>query len=378
MKILIAGFQHETNTFAPTKAEYASFVQGGGFPALCRGEAMLELEQVNIPVGGFMAAAKASGYQLLPVVWAAASPSAHVTEAAFERIAGEIVAAASASACDAIYLDLHGAMVCEHLDDGEGELLARLRDVVGSEVPIVASLDLHANVTQRMLESASALVAFRTYPHVDMAATGSRTAALLTRLLKGERLHCVSRRIPFLIPISAGSTLLEPAQGVYEGMAEQERRSTATLSFAAGFPAADFSECGPVVWGYGPDPHLLEAEVAALAGKIIDLEPHWQVPFLSPEEAVREAMRLAEHERRPVVIADTQDNPGAGGDATTTGMLRALVEADAQEAALGLICAQRLPARRMRQARARIFAWRWEASRVSATPRWKPSSRWCA
>ncbi|QJQ94470.1 MULTISPECIES: M81 family metallopeptidase [Halomonadaceae] len=338
MKILIAGFQHETNTFAPTRADYSSFVQGGGFPALCRGEEVLALEWVNIPVGGFIAAAKASGYQLLPAVWAAASPSAHVTEAAFERIAGEIVAAASAACVDAIYLDLHGAMVCEHLDDGEGELLARLREVVGSKMPIVASLDLHANVTRRMLESASALVAYRTYPHVDMADTGGRAAALLTRLLNGELLHCVSRRIPFLIPISAGSTFLEPAHSVYAGLAEHDRRCAATLSFAAGFPAADFDECGPVVWGYGADQPLLEAEVSALAVEIADFEPRWQVPFLSPEEAVREAMRLAEHERKPVVIADTQDNPGAGGDATTTGMLRALVEASAQQAALGLIC----------------------------------------
>ncbi|TVP46907.1 MAG: M81 family peptidase [Halomonas sp.] len=338
MNILIAGFQHETNTFAPTKADYSSFVQGGGFPALCRGDELFKLQDVNIPVGGFITAALAAGHQLLPVIWAAASPSAHVTQEAFERIAGEITAAASSATFDAIYLDLHGAMVCEHLADGEGELLARLREIVGSTVPIVASLDLHANVTQRMLTSASALVAFRTYPHVDMAETGARTMALLKRLFDGETLHLASQRIPFLIPISAGSTFLEPAQSVYQGLAEHDRRSHAVCSFAAGFPAADFPECGPVVWGIGSDHELLEAEVARLADEIVALEAHWQVPFLTPQEAVAEAMRLTSGEGQPVVIADTQDNPGAGGDATTTGMLKALMEADAQEAALGLIC----------------------------------------
>lgn len=338
MNILIAGFQHETNTFAPTKADYASFVQGGGFPAMCRGDDLLALADVNIPVGGFIDAARTRGHRLLPVVWAASSPSAHVTEEAFERIAGEIVEAATRQSCDAIYLDLHGAMVCEHLDDGEGELLARLRSALGSALPIVASLDLHANVTQRMLESASALVAFRTYPHIDMAETGRRAAALLDGLLAGETLHLVWRRIPFLIPIAAGSTFLEPARGVYAGLAERDRRASAVLSFAAGFPAADFAECGPVVWGHGVDEQALEEEVVALAGEIVDLEPRWQVSLLDPLAAVREAMYLAETATRPVVIADTQDNPGAGGDATTTGLLRALVEAGAQDAAFGLIC----------------------------------------
>jgi len=93
-------------------------------------------------------------------------------------------------------------MVAEHVDDGEGEVLARVREVVGGHVPIVASVDLHANVTERMLCSADALVAYRTYPHVDMAATGERAAMLLERLMAGETLHRASRRLPFLIPVN--------------------------------------------------------------------------------------------------------------------------------------------------------------------------------
>ena len=167
MKILIAGFQHETNTFAPTKASYQSFIQGEGFPPLARGVDVLGLRDVNVPIGGFIKAAEAHGHELMPVIWAGASASAHVTTDAFERIGGEIIDAVKQGGFDAIYLDLHGAMVTEHLDDGEGEILERVRQIVGDRMPVVVSLDLHANVTARMFKHASALVAYRTYPHVE-------------------------------------------------------------------------------------------------------------------------------------------------------------------------------------------------------------------
>lgn len=336
--ILIAGFQHETNTFAPSKATYASFERGEGFPAMARGDDVLTLRDVNIPAGGFIRAAQRYGWTLRPVVWAGASPSAHVTEDAFERIAGEIVAAARAGGFDAIYLDLHGAMVAEHADDGEGTLLARLREVIGQHVPMVASLDLHANVTQAMLDAADALVAYRTYPHVDMADTGERAAALLqARLGAGAPWHRAARRLPFLIPINGMCTMLEPARGMYAQLDALERDGVASLSFAPGFPAADFPECGPVIWGYGQDADAVDAAVQTLYDRMLAEEAAWEVPFLSPDEAVREAMRLAQDATRPVVIADTQDNPGAGGDSNTMGMLRALLRNGAQQAAIGLI-----------------------------------------
>ncbi|MBO4122838.1 M81 family metallopeptidase [Cupriavidus gilardii] len=351
MRILLAGFQHETNTFAPSKAHYDNFVRGEGFPAMVRGADVLALRDVNIPAGGFIRAIgerMRDEAELLPVIWAGASPSAHVATDAFERIAGEIVDAARAQRPDAIYLDLHGAMVTDEHDDGEGELLARLRAVVGAGVPIVASLDLHANVTQRMLDGADALVAFRTYPHVDMADTGARAAQLLQRLLAtgngtkvgtGRPLHRAARRLPFLIPINGQCTFLEPASGIYALLGELEREldGVASLSFAPGFPAADFDECGGVVWGYGDDAARIDQAVAALTDAVVAREADWAVPFLTPDEAVQEAMRLSQQASRPVVIADTQDNPGAGGDSNTTGMLRALVRAGASDAAIGLI-----------------------------------------
>lgn len=339
MHILVAGFQHETNTFAPSKAGYENFVRGEGFPAMVRGADVLGLREVNIPAGGFINAVAAEGHTVKTVIWAGASPSAHVTQDAYERIAGEILDAVRAGGFDAIYLDLHGAMVTEHLDDGEGELLARVREIVGPDVPVVASLDLHANVTARMLQMADGLVAFRTYPHVDMADTGERAARLLAaRIQAGEQWTRSERRLPFLIPINGMCTMLQPSQGVYELLAELEQApGIASISFAPGFPAADFPECGPVVWAYGTDAAAVTQAVESLYARVQALEPEWSPDFLEPAEAVRRAQALAASATRPVVIADTQDNPGAGGDANTTGMLRALVQADAQNAALGLL-----------------------------------------
>jgi microcystin degradation protein MlrC len=311
-------------------------VRGGAFRALTRGADVLQMRDVNIPIGGFIRAMEKRA-ELIPVLWAGATPAAHVTRDAFERIAGEIVSAAVQQKPDAIYLDLHGAMYCEHLDDGEGELLARLRAAVGPRVPMVASLDLHANVTMRMLEKADALTAYRTYPHVDMAETGDRAAFLLSRIIdRSNALYRAQRRIPFLIPLNAMCSLMDPAKSIYERIVAAERDGGLSWSFTPAFPAADFPECGPMVWGYG-ETGLVEREVGRLADEIIAREADWMVPLLEPEEAVREAMRLAARASRPVVIADTQDNPGGGGNSDTTGMLRALVACGATDAAIGLI-----------------------------------------
>ena len=146
MRIAIGGFQHETNTFAPSKANFDDFARGGAWPPLLKGGDIVDgTRGVNLPVAGFIDVMRKTTHQLVPTAWAAASPSAHVTEDAYERIAGTILdALRSAGKMDAVYLDLHGAMVAEHLDDGEGELLARVRALVGSDIPVVASLDLHA------------------------------------------------------------------------------------------------------------------------------------------------------------------------------------------------------------------------------------------
>src|SRR5579862_3882352 len=124
-RIAVGGFLHETNTFAPTKAAYADFVHGGGWPAMTLGADVLRVMRgINVGLAGFVGEAQTHGWDLVPTIFAAASPSAHVTKDAYERIARAIVGGvASAGPLDAVYLDLHGAMVSEHFDDGEGEIL---------------------------------------------------------------------------------------------------------------------------------------------------------------------------------------------------------------------------------------------------------------
>ena len=329
-KVFIAGFQHETNTFAPSLADWAAFNRGDAFPAYIRGQAMqAQFTGVNIPVGGFIDAAKRHGWQLWPSVWAGASPSSFVTRDAFERIAGDILGdlkQALLQGVAAVYLDLHGAAVAEHADDAEGELLARVRALIGEDMPLVASLDLHANVTQRMLTLSDALVAYRTYPHIDMAETGERAADLLQRRLRlGRREAVAVHRLPYLISLNAQSTWLQPAKDIYAAMADLDRESDAVLSFCMGFPAADIEECAPVLWAYGPTPSQAQAAADALSA-MASPPAQWRMTFVDAREGVTQALALAAQHERPVLIADTQDNPGAGGDSNTTGMLHALLQ----------------------------------------------------
>src|SRR6195256_3029495 len=339
-RIAVGGFLHETNTFAPTKAVYDAFLHGGGGPPMLQGAKLLEkMRNVNVGMAGFIPAAEAEGWELIPTIWCAASPSAHVTKDAYERVAKAIVdGVRAAGAIDAVYLDLHGAMVAEHIDDGEGEIIARVRQVIGMDLPLVVSLDLHANVTPQMVQQSDALVAYRTYPHIDMADTGRAAAKHLALLLRSKhRFAKAFRQIPFLIPISWQCTNDEPCKSIYAKLAALESDAVPTLSFAPGFPAADFPDCGASVFAYGRTQADANAAADSIAALIESHEDDFDGRIYTPDEGVRHAMELAKYASRPVVIADTQDNPGAGGDSDTTGMLRALVRNGATRAAIGVI-----------------------------------------
>jgi microcystin degradation protein MlrC len=339
-RIAVGGFLHETNTFAPTKAVYDAFVHGGGWPPMSQGPKLLEkMRNINVGMAGFVPAAEAEGWDLVPTIWCAASPSAHVTKDAYERIAKAIVdGIKAAGSIDGVYLDLHGAMVTEHLDDGEGEILARVRKVIGKALPLVVSLDLHANVTPQMVEHADALIAYRTYPHVDMADTGRAAARHLALLLQStQKFAKAFRQLPFLIPISWQCTNDQPTKGIYQKLSALESDSVPTLSFAPGFPAADFPDCGPSVFVYGRTQADADAAADEMAKLIIGHESDFDGRIFTPDDGVRHAMELATRASKPIIIADTQDNPGAGGDSDTTGMLRALVRNNAGRAAIGVI-----------------------------------------
>lgn len=337
--IAIGGMQHETNTFAPTKADYDAFIQGGGWPTLSRGDEIARVvADANIPIQGAIEAFGRGGHRLVPLIWGAASPSAHVTRDAFERIVGELIERLHAAGpVDGVYLDLHGAMVAEHHDDGEGEILRRVREAVGPRVPVVASLDLHANVTAQMVAQSDGLSIYRTYPHVDMAATGARAAGLLMDMLRtGTRPAKRLRQFDYLTGIPSQSTFIEPARGLYALLGQIETRTGVALDFAPGFPMADFAECGMAVVGYGEDAARTQAAVDELGDAVAAAERDFVLELLTPDEAVRAAMARGEP-GRPIVLADTQDNPGAGGNGDTTGILAALLRHQAQDAVLGLL-----------------------------------------
>ena len=336
-RIAVGGFQHETNTFAPSKATFEEFAAGSGWPALTRGDPLLPaVAGINLPVSGFVEEARSLGHEVVPLAWAAASPSAQVTEEAFERITGQIFEELErAGGVEAVYLDLHGAMVTEQFQDGEGEILRRLRARVGAALPVVTSLDLHANVTPEMVALSDALVAYRTYPHVDMAETGARAARLLTDILRSGRKPAKAfRQLPFLLPITKGCTLYDPAKGIYEALAELEQGAARRLSFCCGFAPADIHHAGPSLQAYGED---AEAAAQRLLAYVVEREGHFLPEVWQPEAAVGQAITRSRQASRPMVLADTQDNPGAGGESDTVFLLEELVRQRAEGAALAIL-----------------------------------------
>ena len=345
-RIAVGGFQHETNTFAPQRAEWADFERADAWPGFVRGAALIDaVAGYNIPIAGAVAALRERGHELLPLCWCSAPPSSYVEREAYERVAGAILEDLAAQApVDGVYLDLHGAMVAEHLEDGEGELLRRIRGLLGEQVPIVTSLDYHTNMTPEMVRHASAMLGYRTYPHIDMAETGGRAAALLDRLLREKRpLHKAYRQIDFLIPLVWQCTMAEPAKGIFALIDEVERgpqvhnQGIVGITHTPGFPPADIAQCGPALVVYGHDREAAEAAADRLAAAILAREAAFAGKLYTPEEAVAEALRLAPGAAGPIVLADIQDNPGAGGTSDTVGLLRALIAARAAGAVIGMI-----------------------------------------
>lgn len=333
-RIAIAGFQHETNSFSEHRADYAHFCLHRDRPPLVRGgEVVAALRGGTYGLSGFLDAA-AADWDLLPLVWASGGAGGPVTDDAFERIVGELMdRLAAARPVDGVYLDLHGAMVTESLQDAEGELLRRARTVVGPDVPIVASLDYHANVSEAMVQLTDGLVVFRTYPHVDRPATGARAAGILGRLLReGRPAGRALRKTPFLVPIDCQCTLVEPSLSVvaWQPPADPAHPPVVNASYAAGFPPSDTYACGPAVVVHARTQHQADAVADAWHAFLLAREGDFDAAFWPEQAGVDEALRRAAAAVRPVVIADTRDNPGAGGSGDTTGILRALRNRDAQ------------------------------------------------
>jgi microcystin degradation protein MlrC len=344
MRIAIGGFLHESHSFAPLPTTWQDFVQPGGFPPVQHAATLIEtLRPTSVPAAGAIAAAEREGCIIAPLAWAFANPAGPVSVEAFERIAALLVAALSDAldmgSIDGVYLDLHGAMVAVGFDDAEGEILRRVRAVVGPEVPIAASLDPHCNLTARMVELADVLVPFRTYPHVDMPNAGARALELLiARIRRGRPWARCFRQLDFWVALTNQCTLVAPMQGV---MAERARLAEAEgvveLGFCFGFPYADFPDCGVAVAAYAEDEPAAEAATSGLIAYMAAREPDFAGAVVDAAEGVAEALRIAAAATRPVVMADTQDNPGGGGHGDTTGLLAELIRQGAEGAVLGLI-----------------------------------------
>jgi microcystin degradation protein MlrC len=341
-RIAIGGCQHETNTFSPVLASYADFLAPDAWPGLTRGPALLEaVAGINLPAAGALQELRGLRHECVPLLWCSAQPSGFVTRDAFERISAlllEDLARELPQGLDGVYLDLHGAMVAEHCADADGTLLQRVRALVGERMPVVASLDYHANVSPLMASAASALVAYRTYPHVDMAESGARAARCLHDLLAGPRPYASLRSLDFLVALTAQSTLAEPMRSLLPRAVALERGPIRSVVVTPGFPLADVAECGPAVYACGRDREAVGEATALLAAAFQECEPDFALELYPIAQAVQSLQRQRPEPGRPAILVDTQDNPGAGGNADTMELIAALVESGLERVLAGVIC----------------------------------------
>ncbi len=332
-KIAIAGFQHETNSFGITKAGLAEFEMADSWPAMLRGADVIDHTQgMNLPLAGFAAAAKDKA-TLHPILWCSAEPSGLATTEAFDKIAGDILTGIrTAGEIDAVYLDLHGAMITEAHLDGEGALLRLIRNAVGPELPIAISLDLHANLTQAMVDACDVICLFKNYPHLDMAETGARAWDQLQHTLLHGRRAKAFRQADFLIPTHAQHTGPGPARQLYAALPDRPGHH---VELALGFTAGDTPDTGPALVAYAETQSEAEALADLHAAELAEAEDAFELPLLTPEAAATQATN--HRGDKPLILADVQDNPGAGASSDTVGLLRALIAVGARGVIMGLM-----------------------------------------
>jgi microcystin degradation protein MlrC len=343
-RVLTGRFMHETNTFSIQKTDLSTwrrrdFHLGNEIPAAFR--------NTRSAMGATFEAADRYGWMLIHPVSANANPSGVVTDEAFEAIGGMLLdAARHQQPIDGVLLHLHGAMVVESYEDGEGELLGRLRAILGPDVPIIATLDLHANVTAQMAAQASALIAFRTYPHIDMYERAWQGAALLERAMRGEiRPKTLFARRPMLYGLDWGRTQRGPmAELIARGEVLETAGDILVASVCAGFPLADIADVGPSVT-VTVDLARPAGDAAAQGRRIAEefMDHAWAtrdfttVHMLSVADAVARAKEGRPGDK-PLVIADFTDNPGGGGYGDATVFLRGLIDARVEGVAFHAIC----------------------------------------
>ncbi len=335
-RVLIAQFMHETNTFSKLSTTLEDYRR----QRLVEGDAIVpNFTGTRNELGGFIDAAKLHGWTPVWGIAANTIPSGPLTREAWEHISGRILDAARGSAVDAVCLSLHGAMVSETEDDAEGALLEALRGVVGPDVPIVATLDLHANATERMARNANALVSYRTYPHVDGYERAMQAAQLVEDALRGRKYpRCLLVQPAMLKGADHGRTT-QP--GIMRDLlaradAFEKQPGLNVISIQVGFTWSDIAWAGPSI----AVSHEPGAEDAARAAARSLIDEMWlrRTEFSSSYRSITEAVEAARAGGdRPLVLAEGTDNPGGGGYNDAPNLLRALLDAGIANAAVGTI-----------------------------------------
>ena len=335
MRFFVAMFSHETNTFSNLATdrkqfEARDFRYGGQILETYRG--------TGTCLGGMMAAAAAHDLTLVPSVAAAASPAGRVTKDVVAHVTERVLADLKASGpFDGVLLDLHGAMVPEGSEDGEGDLLRAVRAAVGDRVPIAVTLDFHGNITRAMAEGATLLHGYKTYPHVDMPDRGYEATERLLDVIAGRLTPTVAlRQPPLLPPLGRQGTSRGPMRRLYDRAAEMENDpKVVSISIFAGFPLADIHDAGLSVYVVTNDDQALADR---LAEELSDLAWKHRREFLHEALPVRDAVaRALAIDGRPVVLADMADNTGGGAAGDGTEVLRELLRVGARQTTVACI-----------------------------------------
>ncbi len=333
MRIAIAGFMHESNTFNPLHTDRAAFAA----QSLTFGPALLdEWRDAHHEIGGFIEAAAVEGFEPVPILMAWATPSGPVTDAAFEEITARLTEELVRQRPDGLLLALHGAMVAESHLDADGEVLARLRHALGPDFPLVVTFDLHGNLSERLIAQCPASVAYRTYPHVDQRSCGRRAAALLVRMLRREIRPCQAlAKPPMIANIMAQETSRPPMRPLLEEAEALERQpGILAVSLLPGFAYADVPQMGPsVVVVTDGDPERARTEAERLAARWWDARHQFAADLPEAPAAVAQALAA---ERLPVVLVDCGDNVGGGSAGDGTVLLAELLRQGATDSVVCL------------------------------------------
>ena len=334
MRFFVAMLAHETNTFSSIPTDRALFE---AHDLRYGGEILEAFRDTGTCLGGMIDASTRGGVTLVPSLAAAASPAGRVTKAFYAEARDRLLAdLRAAGPLDGVLLDLHGAMVVEGVDDGEGDLLRAVRATVGP-LPIAVTLDFHANVTRAMVETATLLHGYKTYPHVDMEARGREATARLADVVAGRLRPTVAYRQPPMLPPIAGQlTTRGPMRRLYDRAAALERRpGVISVSVFAGFPLADIHDAGLSIYVVtNGDQALADAVADELATAAWAMRREFLHTALPVRDAVARALAL---DGRPVVLADIADNTGGGAAGDTTEILRELLRVGARPATVACV-----------------------------------------